>query len=175
MAGMSGRYPAPGTPRALVSATMALQSGDQAPAFERLDHTGTKLNLQSFADRKLVIYFYPRAFTPGCTTESCDFRDNHERFQAAGYEIVGVSPDPVDKLNEFRQTHDLPFPLLSDEDHAMAEAYGAWGIKKNYGKEYEGIIRSTIVIDEDGFVRDAWYNVRATGHADRVSGALLEL
>ena len=153
---------------------MALQSGDRAPAFERLDHTGTQVNRQSFVDRKLVIYFYPRAFTPGCTTESCDFRDNYQRFLASGYEIVGVSPDPVDKLDEFRQAHDLPFPLLSDEDHSMAEAYGAWGIKKNYGKEYEGIIRSTIVIDENGVVSDAWYNVRAKGHADRVSGALLE-
>lgn len=151
---------------------MSLDAGDAAPNFERPDNEGTAHSLNDYAGRKLVIYFYPKAFTPGCTVESCDFRDRHESFSAAGYDIVGVSPDPVGRLEDFRRKHDLPFLLLSDEDHSMAEAYGAWGTKKNYGREYEGIIRSTIVIDADGKIEHAWYNVRAKGHADRVANSL---
>ena len=151
---------------------MRLETRSEAPFFSRPDQDGRDVTSDDYAGHKLVVYFYPRAFTPGCTKESCDFRDRHDVFYKAGYEIVGVSPDPVAKLESFRQKHDLPFPLLSDEDHSMAEAYGAWGIKKNYGKEYEGLIRSTIVLDEEGQVEHAWYNVRATGHADRVEKAL---
>jgi len=149
-----------------------LTSGDAAPDFARPDNEGTSRSLSDYAGQKLVLYFYPKAFTPGCTTESCDFRDRHQAFAAAGYEIVGVSPDPVGRLEDFRQKHDLPFKLLSDEDHAMAAAYGAWGAKKNYGREYEGIIRSTIVVGTDGKVEHAWYNVRAPGHAERVADDL---
>jgi peroxiredoxin Q/BCP len=152
---------------------MQLERGSAAPFFSRVDDQGNPVTLDDYAGHRLVIYFYPRAFTPGCTTESCDFRDRHEAFYAAGYEIVGVSPDPPEDLARFRNEYDLPFPLLADEDHSMAEAYGAWGVKKNYGKEYEGIIRSTIVLDEDGAVEHAWYNVRAKGHADRVAGELV--
>lgn len=151
---------------------MRLETGAAAPSFSRMDQTGSMVSSSDFAGKKLVIYFYPKAFTPGCTTESCDFRDRYEAFSNTGYEILGVSPDPVDRLEGFRETHGLPFPLLSDEDHAMAEAYGAWGVKKNYGREYEGIIRSTIAIDEVGNVEHAWYNVKATGHAERVANAL---
>lgn len=151
---------------------MRLEEGDAAPDFQRVDNEGATHSLGDHAGRKLVIYFYPKAFTSGCTTESCDFRDRHQAFSAAGYDIIGVSPDPVDRLEDFRRTHDLPFRLLSDEDHSMAEAYGAWGTKKNYGREYEGIIRSTIVIDADGKVEHAWYNVKATGHAERVATSL---
>lgn len=151
---------------------MRLETGADAPYFNRHDQNGADVTLDDYAGHRLVLYFYPRAFTPGCTTESCDFRDRHEAFYAAGYEIVGVSPDPVSKLADFKAEHNLPFPLLSDEDHTMAEAYGAWGLKKNYGKEYEGIIRSTIVIDEAGKVEHAWYNVRATGHVERVAAEL---
>jgi peroxiredoxin Q/BCP len=150
-----------------------LEPGDAAPFFDRQNQDGEQVTSDDYAGHRLVVYFYPKAFTPGCTAESCDFRDRHERFYAAGYEIVGVSPDPVGKLADFRREHDLPFPLLSDEDHSMAEAYGAWGMKKNYGREYEGIIRSTIVVDDAGVVEHAWYNVKATGHADRVAGELL--
>lgn len=152
---------------------MKLEPGMPLPEFSRPDETGADRTRSDFAGSGLVIYFYPKAFTPGCTGESCDFRDNHERFIAAGYEVIGVSPDPVDRLDQFRAKHDLPFPLLSDEDHSMAEAFGAWGIKKNYGKEYEGIIRSTIVADATGTIEHAWYNVRAKGHVDRVTGAML--
>jgi peroxiredoxin Q/BCP len=152
---------------------MQLQAGDTAPEFTRQDHTGALISNEDFAGKPVVIYFYPKAFTPGCTTESCDFRDNYAAFQAAGYEILGVSPDPVDRLEAFRAEHGLPFPLISDADHSMASAYGAWGIKKNYGKEYEGLIRSTFTIDTDGRISHAWYNVRAKGHAGRVESALL--
>jgi peroxiredoxin Q/BCP len=152
---------------------MRLETGNPAPPFHRTDDAGNEVSLGDFAGTQLVIYFYPKAFTPGCTTESCDFRDRYETFVAAGYAIVGVSPDTPEELARFRSEHALPFALLSDPDHEMAEAYGAWGTKKNYGREYEGIIRSTIVIDTHGDVADAWYNVRAKGHADRVAGAVL--
>jgi len=153
---------------------MRLETGDAAPFFSRVDDTGRDLTLDDYAGHSLVLYFYPKAFTPGCTTESCDFRDRHEALYAAGYEIIGVSPDPVDRLLAFRTEHGLPFHLLSDEDHEMADAYGAWGTKKNYGREYQGIIRSTIVIDAGGNVEHAWYNVRAKGHADRVTKGLVD-
>ena len=151
---------------------MRLAPGDPAPFFSRADHDGRNVTLDDYAGHRLVVYFYPKVFTPGCTTESCDFRDRYQTFYDAGYEIVGVSPDPVDRVKAFRAEHDLPFPLLSDEDHSMAEAYGAWGTKKNYGKEYEGLIRSTFVVDEEGTIQHAWYNVRAKGHADRVESEL---
>lgn len=147
---------------------MKLEPGMSIPAFSRLDDTGAERSVADYAGQGLVIYFYPRAFTPGCTGESCDFRDSYDRFLNAGYQVLGVSPDPVDKLAEFRSEYDLPFPLLSDEDHEMAEQFGAWGLKKNYGKEYEGIIRSTFVIDSTGTIEHAWYNVRAKAHVARV-------
>jgi peroxiredoxin Q/BCP len=153
---------------------MRLETGDAAPFFSRIDNTGRDITLDDYTGHSLVIYFYPKAFTPGCTTESCDFRDRYQSLYAAGYEVLGVSPDPVDRLNDFRAQHSLPFQLLSDEDHSMADAYGAWGTKKNYGREYQGIIRSTIVIDAGGHVERSWYNVRAKGHADRVAGELVE-
>jgi peroxiredoxin Q/BCP len=144
---------------------MALTDGDAAPDFTLTADDGATVSLGDFD--KVVVYFYPKAFTPGCTTESCDFRDHHGTFQAQGYEVVGVSPDAPEKLADFRAEYELPFRLLSDPDHAVAEAYGAWGTKKNYGKEYEGLIRSTFVID-DGTITSAMTNVRAKGHVDRI-------
>jgi len=152
---------------------MRLEPGAEAPAFSRTDDAGQTRTNEDFAGKGLVIYFYPRAFTPGCTTESCDFRDNYQRFLDAGYQVVGVSPDAVDKLAKFREEHHLPFPLLSDEDKSMAKSYGAWGIKKNYGKEYEGLIRSTFVLDDRGAIEHAWYNVRAKAHVNRVGQTVL--
>jgi peroxiredoxin Q/BCP len=147
---------------------MAIEAGDKAPKLELKDQDGNTVTLEDYAGKKLILYFYPKAFTSGCTVQACDFRDRHETFTARGYEIAGVSPDPVDKLEAFREEHDLRFTMLSDEDHSVAEAYGAWGKKQNYGREYEGIIRSTFVIDENGVVEQAWRNVRAKGHADRL-------
>lgn len=151
---------------------MRLEPGQAAPNFRGVDHAGNDLSRADFAGQKLLIYFYPKAFTPGCTTEACDFRDRCGVFEAAGYSIVGISPDRPEELARFRDEYDLPFPLISDPDHAIAEAFGAWGLKKNYGREYEGLIRSTIALDEEGAVTGAWYNVKATGHADRIERAV---
>jgi peroxiredoxin Q/BCP len=142
--------------------------GDRAPSFQLDSDDRSKVTLDDFAGRDLVVYFYPKAFTPGCTTQACDLRDRYERFLAAGYAVVGISPDPPDRLARFRREHRLPFPLLSDPDHRVAAAYGAWGTKKNYGRAYEGIIRSTFTIDGTGYITGAWHNVRAAGHAERL-------
>jgi peroxiredoxin Q/BCP len=151
---------------------MQLEKGQQAPDFTATDQTGTERSSGEFAGSKLVVYFYPKAFTPGCTTESCDFRDRHDVLSARGYTILGVSPDQPEKLSEFKEKYELPFDLLSDPDHTMSEAFGAYGLKKNYGREYQGIIRSTFLIDESGTIEDAMYNVKATGHAERVTSSI---
>ena len=152
---------------------MAIEVGQKAPAFTLLNGQGERRSLESYAGRRLIVYFYPKAFTPGCTGESCDFRDSDAPLRAAGYTVVGVSPDPVAKLAKFQAEYDLPFDLLSDADHAMAEQYGAWGTKKNYGREYEGLIRSTVVLDETGTVERVYANVRAKGHVARLRRELL--
>lgn len=151
--------------------TVHLTAGDPAPPFAALDQTGAERTLDEFEGSGLVIYFYPKAFTPGCTTESCDFRDRHETFLARGMTILGVSPDLPAKLAKFKDEYNLPFDLLSDPDHTMASAFGAYGEKTNYGKTYLGIIRSTFVIDGESTIDQAFYNVRAKGHAERVSAA----
>ena len=131
-------------------------------------------SLKDFTGERLIVYFYPKAFTPGCTGESCDFRDSDAPLRAAGFTVLGVSPDPQDKLVAFKEEYDLPFDLLSDVDHKIAEKYGAWGIKKNYGKEYEGLIRTTVVIDGKGKVERVYPNVRAKGHVARLRRELLD-
>jgi peroxiredoxin Q/BCP len=151
---------------------MSLTTGDAAPDFTAVDHDGNTVGFADYAGKTLVLYFYPKAFTPGCTTQACDLRDRYETFAAAGYEIAGVSPDTPQRLAEFRAEHDLPFPMLSDPDHTLARAYGAYGTKMNYGREYEGIIRSTFVIGADGRIVEAWTNVRAKGHGDRLARLL---
>ncbi len=151
---------------------MTVEIGEQAPDFTLNDHTGSPVSRRDFDGGRLVVYFYPKAFTPGCTGESCDFRDRYQSFQARGYHIVGISPDDPATLARFRKEHRLPFPLLSDPDHVAAAAFGAWGTKTNYGKEYEGLIRSTFVIGPDGAIEQAWRNVKAKGHAERVDQAL---
>ena len=150
-----------------------VEIGDQAPAFELTDDTGSVVALDGFRGRQLIVYFYPKAMTPGCTTEACDFRDHSDRLQEAGYAVVGISPDPVARLAKFKEKERLTFPLLADEDHEVAEAYGAWGTKKNYGREYQGIIRSTFVIGPAGTIERVYRNVRAKGHVDRLIGDLL--
>lgn len=145
-----------------------LSGGDAAPDFTLPDSEGREVSLEDFRGRKVVVYFYPAASTPGCTKEACDFRDNIASLQGAGYDVVGISPDPLPKLVKFAEKESLNFPLLSDADHTVAEAYGAWGEKKNYGKTYEGLIRSTFVVDPDGKLALAQYNVRATGHVAKL-------
>ena len=145
-----------------------LIAGDPAPAFTLKNSEGQDVSLGDFLGRSTVVYFYPAASTPGCTKQACDFRDSLASLQSAGYEVVGISPDPVDKLARFSAAEGLDFPLLSDPDHTVAEAYAAWGEKKNYGKTYQGLIRSTVVVDPEGKVAVAQYNVRATGHVAKL-------
>jgi thioredoxin-dependent peroxiredoxin len=142
--------------------------GAPAPDFTLKNSAGEDVSLRDFRGRSTVIYFYPAASTPGCTKQACDFRDSLASLKQAGYEVVGISPDAVGKLAKFADAEGLNFPLLSDEDHAVAEAYAAWGEKKNYGRTYEGLIRSTIVVDPAGTVTAAQYNVRATGHVAKL-------
>jgi peroxiredoxin Q/BCP len=150
---------------------MRLEPGDTAPSFTGTDQSGSVLDTEEFRDSKLVLYFYPKAFTPGCTTESCDFAERYEAFTDRGYTIIGVSPDSPEKLAKFKAEYSLPFDLLSDPEHTIATAYGAYGMKKNYGREYMGIIRSTFLIS-DGTIEAAFYNVRAKGHANRIAGVV---
>ncbi|MFO7291780.1 MAG: thioredoxin-dependent thiol peroxidase [Acidimicrobiia bacterium] len=141
--------------------------------FSLPDQDGRTVSSEDYAGKRLIMFFYPKAMTPGCTAEACDFRDSYDDLLAAGYEIVGVSPDPPERNAEFREKEGLPFPLLSDEDHSLAESLGVWGKKKNYGKEYEGIIRSTFVIGPDGEIERAYRNVKATGHVAQIKQDLL--
>lgn len=145
-----------------------LEVGNPAPAFSLPNDQGSTTSLSDYAGQKLVIYFYPRANTPGCTKEACDFRDSLAQLNDLGVAVVGISPDSVEKLAKFRTDHDLNFPLLSDPDKTVLQAYGAYGEKKNYGKIVQGVIRSTFLIDSNGTIELALYNVRATGHVARL-------
>lgn len=145
-----------------------LAPGDQAPEFTLPDADGQDVALSDLRGRKVVLYAYPAAATPGCTTQACDFRDSLAALQAAGYAVVGLSPDPPGKLAAFRDAESLTFPLLSDPDKQVLSAYGAYGEKKLYGKTVVGVIRSTFVLDEDGVVQRAAYNVKATGHVAKL-------
>jgi peroxiredoxin Q/BCP len=147
---------------------MRLTPGETAPAFSALDADEKTWTLKDFHGKHLVIYFYPAALTPGCTKQACDFRDNLKLLADAEYAVVGVSPDKPAKLAKFRETHDLPFPLLSDPDKKILDAYGAWGEKTMYGKKVTGVIRSTVVVDPSGKVAAAFYNVKATGHVAKL-------
>ncbi|MBO0596155.1 thioredoxin-dependent thiol peroxidase [Nesterenkonia sp. E16_7] len=148
--------------------SIRLETGDDAPDFNLPSAGGDSVSLDQLRGQRVILYFYPKASTPGCTTQACDFRDSLDSLAASGYTVLGISPDPVSALQKFTQEQSLSFPLLSDEDHSVAESYGAWGEKKNYGRVVEGLIRSTIVLDEDGKVALAQYNVKATGHVARL-------
>jgi len=145
-----------------------LAPGDPAPQFRLPDADGGSVALSDLRGRRVVLYFYPAAMTPGCTKQACDFRDSLDSLAAAGFAVVGVSPDKPEKLAKFRDHDALNFSLLSDPDKQVLEAYGAFGEKKLYGKTVVGVIRSTFVIDADGTIEHAWYNVRATGHVAKL-------
>lgn len=145
-----------------------LEKGDIAPDFILLDQDEHPVSLGDFRGRRVILYFYPAAQTPGCTTQACDFRDSLASLQGAGYTVLGISRDLPEKLRAFRDSDALTFPLLSDADHAVHEAYGAWGEKQNYGKTITGVLRSTFVVDEEGKILEAMYNVKATGHVARL-------
>jgi len=141
-----------------------LQPGDTAPDFTLPDDTGADVALADLRGRKVIVYFYPAAMTPGCTKQACDFSESLESLERDGYAVLGISPDAPAKLARFRERDHLTIPLLSDADRAVMKAWGAFGEKKLYGKTVEGVIRSTVVLDEQGTVTHAWYNVKATGH-----------
>ena len=149
-----------------------LETGQTAPAFTLSDHNGNSVSLSDFVGRNLIIFFYPAAMTPGCTKEACDFRDSLVRLQHAGYAVVGISPDKVERLAAFVEKESLTYPLLSDTDRTVLEAYGAYGEKMLYGKKVTGVIRSTIVVGPDGTVTLPKYNIKATGHVASLSKAL---
>lgn len=145
---------------------MTLNAGDKAPAFTLPDASGSPHSLADFAGQNVIVYFYPKAMTPGCTTQACDFRDNMAAFTSKGYVVIGVSPDSGKDLQEFTDQENLPFMLLGDESKETLKAYGAFGTKNMYGKEVQGVIRSTFVIGGDGALTHALYNVKATGHVE---------
>ncbi len=145
-----------------------LATGDTAPDFTLPDADGREVSLHDYRGRKVVVYFYPAASTPGCTTQACDFRDNLSDLNDAGIDVLGVSPDKPVKLASFRDAEKLTFPLLSDPSHDTLEAYGTWGEKSMYGKTVTGVIRSTFVVDQQGKIDEALYNVRASGHVAKL-------
>jgi peroxiredoxin Q/BCP len=145
-----------------------LSPGDPAPDFTLTSDTGEEVTLSDLRGRKVIVYFYPAAMTPGCTTQACDFSDSLESLQGAGYEVLGISKDAPAKLAKFRERDALALTLLSDEDLRVHRAYGAYGEKKLYGKLVEGVLRSTFVVGEDGTIEQAQYNVKATGHVAKL-------
>ncbi|MEV6100922.1 thioredoxin-dependent thiol peroxidase [Nocardia sp. NPDC051981] len=145
-----------------------LSPGDTAPAFTLPDADGKDVSLSDYRGRKVIVYFYPAASTPGCTKQACDFRDNLADLEGAGLEVVGISPDKPAKLAKFRDNEQLTFPLLSDPDKEVLSAYGAFGEKMMYGKKVTGVIRSTFLVDENGKIEVAQYNVKATGHVAKL-------
>jgi peroxiredoxin Q/BCP len=145
-----------------------LAPGDSAPDFTLLDADGSPVSLSSYRGQRVIVYFYPAAMTPGCTKEACDFRDRLGDLSSSGTAVLGISPDKPEKLAKFRDKESLTFPLLSDPDHAVEQAYGAYGEKMMYGKKSVGVIRSTFVVDAEGKVAQALYGVKATGHVDRL-------
>ena len=149
-----------------------LRAGDKAPAFTLDADGGATISLKQFKGRKVVLYFYPKDDTSGCTTEACGFRDNWKAVQAQGAVVLGVSPDSTASHDRFKTKYRLPFPLLADPDHAVAEAYGAWGEKSMYGRKYQGILRSTFIVDEDGRIAAVFPKVKPKGHAAEVLSAL---
>lgn len=149
-----------------------LNVGDIAPSFALADDAGNTVSLADYAGQRVLVYFYPRANTPGCTKEACDFRDSLEQLNDLNIAVVGISPDKPEALAKFRADHELNFPLLSDPDKSVMTSYGTFGEKKNYGKVVQGVIRSTFLVEPDGTIGQTHYNVKATGHVARVMKGL---
>lgn len=145
---------------------MQIELGKQAPELELPDADEKPVRLSDFRGKNVVLYFYPKDMTPGCTTEACDFRDKHEEFQGADAVIIGISPDPAGRHGKFIEKYGLPFILLSDEEHKAAEAFDVWKLKKNFGKEYMGIERATFIIDKEGNLVKEWRKVKVKGHVE---------
>lgn len=147
---------------------ITLQKGDQAPSFSGVDQDGKTHQLADYAGKKLVVFFYPKANTPGCTAEACDLRDNYARFEAQNYALLGVSADSAKAQTKFKDKYEFPFPLLADEDKSVIQAFGVWGPKKFMGKEYDGIHRTTFVIDEKGIIEEVITDVKTKVHASQI-------
>lgn len=151
---------------------MSISIGMQAPEFSLSDETGTQRRLSEFRGRWVVLYFYPKDDTPGCTTEACAFRDDYSDYEKTGVAVLGVSPDTSRSHTKFKLKYELPFPLLSDEGHKICEQYGVWGLKKFMGREYEGVLRTTFLLGPDGVVRRIFENVKPAGHSAEVLEAI---
>ncbi|PLW99044.1 MAG: thioredoxin-dependent thiol peroxidase [Marinilabiliales bacterium] len=147
---------------------MKLKKGDAAPDFSGFDQDGKKVQLIDFKGKKLILYIYPKDNTPGCTSEACDLRDNYDMWLSKGYQVVGVSPDSQKSHQKFIEKFDLPFPLIADEDKTIIKAYGAWGPKKLYGREYEGLLRTTFVIDEKSIIQEVFTKVKTKDHTNQI-------
>lgn len=145
-----------------------LQKGDKAPNFSGKDQDGTTHTLADYAGKKLVVFFYPKANTPGCTAEACDLRDNYARFEAQNYALLGVSADSAKSQSSFKNKYEFPFPLIADEDKSVIQAFGVWGPKKFMGKEYDGIHRTTFVINEEGIIEEVITDVKTKAHAAQI-------
>nr|WP_251555352.1 thioredoxin-dependent thiol peroxidase [Neobacillus muris] len=153
---------------------MTVEAGVQAPDFTLEAQTGEKVALSDLKGKNVVLYFYPKDMTPGCTTEACDFRDNHEQFEELNAVILGVSTDPAGRHKKFTEKYGLPFLLLADPEHQAANAYGVWKLKKNFGKEYMGIERSTFIIDQQGMIVKVWRKVQVKGHVEEALSFIRE-
>lgn len=147
---------------------MVITKGEKAPEFELMDSEGNLHRLSDYKGQTIVVYFYPKDDTPGCTKEACSFRDTYADFRKAGVEIIGISPDTVNSHAKFTGKYDLPFILLSDPDHEVCEAYGVWGLKKSFGREYEGVYRTTFIIGPEGEIKRVFENVRPSDHSQEV-------
>ncbi|GAB2534280.1 thioredoxin-dependent thiol peroxidase [Gracilibacillus alcaliphilus] len=153
---------------------MTVEVGQKVQDFELMNNHGDKVKLSDYKGKHVVLYFYPKDDTPGCTTEACDFRDNHESFKDLDAVILGVSPDSKESHKKFIDKHDLPFELLVDEEQEVAEQFGVWQLKKNFGKEYMGIVRSTFIIDKEGVLRKEFRKVQVEGHVDEALNYIRE-
>jgi peroxiredoxin Q/BCP len=154
---------------------MPILAGQPAPTFTLLDEKETQRGLSDYRGKPVVLYFYPKDDTPGCTKEACGFRDDYSAYEKAGVEILGVSPDSPKSHAKFKAKYDLPFHLLADTEKEVLQAYDAWGLKKSYGREYEGVLRTTFLIDSDGNIAKVFKNVRPAGHSEEILAALQEL
>ncbi len=145
-----------------------LKVGDKAPGFSGIDQNENKISLEDFKGKKVILYFYPKDNTPGCTTEACDLRDNYNMWLDKGYAVIGVSPDPVKAHQKFVEKYELPFPLIADTEKEILNAYGVWGLKKNYGREYQGVFRTTFIIDEKGVIEHIFKKVKTKEHTAQI-------
>ncbi len=154
--------------------SITLKPGDKAPEFKGVDENGRNISLSDFKGKKLILFFYPKDNTPGCTAEACNLRDNYQLLKDKGFELLGVSPDSAASHQKFKSKFDLPFPLLADTDHAVLKAYGAWGPKTMYGKLFDGVNRSTFVIDENGVISKVFTKVKTGDHTSQILEAFGE-